>query len=210
MKIKRAARIVGSVGITAILLALPACDTVGNPLEAISGKIPPPDEFQVLNHKPLMMPQTASLPVPRPGEASPLAPDPHRAAKLALLGSGTTVASPASPSAGEQVLLASANAASSSSEIRVQLEQDKIENNTNKPYKPPSLFERLGFGGEKLDESTLLDPAAEAQRLQSEGKVTPVDPNATVEVDEVRPPLVDSQYLSKRPTSPFTDKVPTY
>ena len=46
------------------------------------------------------------------------------------------------------------------------------------------------LGGEKLDESELLDPVAESLRLQREGYLTPVDPNAAAEVEEEVPETV--------------------
>ena len=82
----RAVRIVGPVGLTAMLLALSACGTIGSPLEALGARIPPPDEFRVIARKPLEMPATATLPVPRPGAPSPLDPDPHRDSLQALMG----------------------------------------------------------------------------------------------------------------------------
>ena len=186
MAIKRATRIAAPAGLTAMLLALSACGAIGNPLEALGAKIPPPDEFQVTVRKPLVMPASATLPEPRPGVPSPLDPDPHRDALRALFGtSGSPVVSNIAPSAGEQILLTSANAAAASSEIRVQLEEERIREEAAKPYQPPSLGELLsGRKSEKLDESELLDPVAESQRLQRQGYLTPVDPNAAAEVDE--------------------------
>ena len=72
MAIRRAARIAGPAGLTAMLLALSACGAIGNPLEALGARIPPPDEFQVIVRKPLVMPASATLPEPRPGVPSPL------------------------------------------------------------------------------------------------------------------------------------------
>ena len=205
MMVKRAVRIAGPVGLTAMLLALSACGTIGSPLEALGAKIPPPDEFRVIARKPLEMPATATLPVPRPGAPSPLDPDPHRDALQALMGiSGSPVVTTIEPSAGEQVLLSSANAAAASSEIRVQLEEERIQDEAAKPYAPPSLSELLGMsGGEKLDESELLDPVAESQRLQREGYLTPADPNAAVEEEEEAPELVEPEYPRGRPESPI-------
>ncbi len=196
MMIRRAVRIAGPIGMAALLLALPACGNIGNPLEALGARIPPPDEFQVIARKPLAMPATADLPEPRPGAPSPLDPDPHRDALRALLGTGDSpVVSTIAPSAGEQVLLTSANAAVASSEIRVQLEEERIREEAKKPYQPPSLGELLGGRkGEKLDESELLDPVAESQRLQSEGYVTPVDPNAAAGVEEEERPAQAELY----------------
>ena len=202
MMTRRAVRIAAPIGMTAMMLAVAACDTIGNPLEALGAKIPPPDEFQVIAHKPLVMPTTTTLPVPRPGAASPLDPDPNRDALQALLGtSGSPVVSTVAPSAGEQVLLSSANSAAASSDIRVQLEEEKNQKkNVNKPYEAPSIGAFLGFdGGEKLDESELLDPVAESQRLQNQGHVTPVDPDATAEVEEDGPAPVTTNYPTGRP-----------
>jgi len=205
MMIKKAVRIAGPVGMTAMLLALQACGTIGNPLEAIGAKIPPPDEFQVIARKPLMMPASAALPEPTPGAPSPLDPDPHRDALQALLGTrGSPVVNTIAPSAGEQVLLTSANAAAASSDVRVQLEAEKIAEAENKPYEAPSLGVLLGGKpGEKLDETTLLDPVAESQRLQREGYVTPADPNAIADVDEERVVAPVTNYPTGRPESPF-------
>jgi hypothetical protein len=205
MMIKRAVRIAGPAGLTAMLLALPACGTFGNPLDVLDARIPPPDEFQVIAHKPLVMPASAALPEPRPGAPSPLEPDPHRDAVRALFGTGgSPVVSAIEPSAGEKVLLSSANAAASSSEIRVQLEEDRIQEAAAKPYEPPSVAELLGLSGggsEVLDESELLDPVAESQRLQREGYLTPVDPSAAAEVEGEEIPHIDEvlEYPSGRP-----------
>lgn len=205
MMIKAAVRIAGPAGMAAMMLALQACDTFGSPLEVIGAKIPPPDEFQVIARAPLMMPATTNLPEPRPGAASPLDPDPHRDALRALLGtSGSPVVSTIAPSVGEQVLLNSANAATSSSDIRVQLEEEKIAEKANKPYEAPSIGDLLGGGkDEKLDESTLLDPVAESQRLQRLGNVTPVDPNASAEVDEKLPESEEVTYPTNPPRNTF-------
>jgi hypothetical protein len=205
MMIKRAVRIAGPAGLTAMLLALPACDTIGSPLEAMGARIPPPDEFRVITHKPLVMPVSATLPEPRPGAPSPLDQDPHRAALEALFGAGgSSVVSAIEPSAGELVLLSSANAAATSSGIRELLEEERLQEEAAKPYEPPSLGSFLtGSDGEEIDESELLDPVAESQRLQREGYVTPVDPDAQAEVEEEAPEFVGPEYPTGRPESPI-------
>ena len=205
MMIKEVARIASPLGLVAMVLALSACGSIGNPLEALGAKIPPPDEFQVIASKPLVMPTTAALPEPRPGAPSPLDPRPQSDALQALLGTrGSPVVSTIKPGAGEQILLSSANAAATSSEIRVQLEEDRIQEEAAKPYKAPSLAALFsGRKGEKLDESELLDPVAESQRLQREGYVTPVDPNAAVEVEDEGPAPIDTFYPRGRPQSPI-------
>lgn len=209
MMVNRAVRGAAKAGLAGSLLLMAGCGSLGNPLDAIRGNIAPPDEFQVLAHKPLEMPDSNELPVPRPGAPSPLEPDPHREAIAALLGaSGTPVTSAAMPSAGEQMLLSSANAAAASSEVRVQLEEDKVKAEANKPYQPPSLGELLGGSEEeKVDETQMLDPVAESQRLQREGYRAPSDPEATAEAPESdRREPVQSTYPTGRPQSPI--KVP--
>jgi len=203
MMIKRAVRIAGPAGLTAMLLALPACDTLGSPLEALGARIPPPDEFQVIARKPLVMPVSASLPEPRPGAPSPLDPDPHRDAIEALFGtSGSPVVGAIEPSAGERALLSSANAAAPS-EIRVLLEEERLQEDVAKPYQAPSLSDFFGGGGEQIDESEMLDPVAESQRLQREGYVTPVDPEAAAEVEEEALPRVGESIPTGRPENTF-------
>jgi hypothetical protein len=195
-------------GLAASVLAVAGCGNIGNPIKAQTGEIAPPDEFQVMAHKPLEMPVSTELPEPRPGTPSPLDPDPHRDARAALLGTSSAQAIPAAPvapSAGEQVLLSSANAAAASSEIRVQIESDRAAAEANKPYSPPSLGELLsGSSKKKVDEKEAIDPVAESQRLQREGRQTPSDPQAVAETPESeRPKRVESTSPSGRPQPPI-------
>ena len=189
MMFRKAAGIVAHMGLMAVILVLPACDQIGNPLEAIGARIPPPDEFQVIARKPLMMPAGQALPEPRPGAPSPLDPDPHGDAARALLGtSGSALLSSAVPSAGELILLSSANAAVAAGDIRARLEADRVQEAANKPFEPPSVRELLGIGdAENLDEATLVDPIAEYLRLQREGQLTPADPAAVAATGEAAP-----------------------
>ncbi len=190
----------------AAAVALSGCERVGNPLEALGAKIPPPDEFQVIASKPLQMPPSAALPEPTPGAKSPLAPDPSRDARMALLGSDTSVAgAETAPSAGEQVLLSSANAASASSDIRVQLEEDRRREQAGKEYEPPTLVELLSSKeSPKVDDKDALDPQVEAERLQREGVATPVDPNAEFVEEQPAVQTEISEYPPGRPQTPFT------
>ena len=203
------ARCAGTFLVLAAAIGLSACDRVGNPLEALGAKIPPPDEFQVIASKPLQMPASAALPEPTPGVKSPLAPDPNRDARVALLGTDGTIAGTSSgttPSAGEQVLLSSANAAAASQDIRVQLEDDKRREKAGEKYEPPSLIELLSSKKTaKVDDKDALDPQVEAERLQRDGMSTPVDPNAEF-VEEQKPserPEI-SEYPPGRPQNPFS------
>lgn len=207
MMVRWAARAAAKAGLAALLLATASCSKGGNPLQAVIGEIPPPDEFQVIAREPLRMPASTELPEPRPGAPSPLDPDPRRDAVNALLGaSGAPAATAAEPSAGEQMLLSSANAAAASSDIRVQLEEEKIAAKANKPYQPPTLGQLLSGGEkEKVNEAEMLDPVAESQRLQREGVRTPSDPEAVAETPEAeRREPVRPTYPRGRPQRPFT------
>ena len=198
-------------------LALGACSAVGDPIEAIGGRAPAPDEFMVLPRKPLVVPPTLAagpdLPAPDPGRPSPLEPDPEAAAVAALTGDATTARTAAGEvSAGEASLLTAARASSASPEIRVQLEEERIaaaEAEADAPYEPPTLGEMF-FGSsddeEAPDPEIVLDPIAESQRLQREGVATPNDPLARVPEEEAPRPRVQSQYdttRDRRPTPPI-------
>jgi len=203
----RIARVAGCAAALSALAMIGGCDSIGDPIEAIGARVPPPDEFQVIATKPLQMPPDASLPVPQPGEPSPLEVDPYAEAKTALLGaSGSPVVDTASPSAGEQVLLTSANASAASPEIRVQIDEEKRAADAKKPYEPPTLLELLSFTEkkEKLDEKELLDPQVEAERLQLEGQPAPMDPNPVIEDETARSPTETFVTRGRRPPAPFT------
>lgn len=194
----RTGRRTAGLAALALVLATGGCDTVGNPFEALGAGIPPPDEFQVIQYEPLVVPGSYELPEPQPGARSPRAPDPDRQAKAALLGPGAVAAEAAGPSAGERVLLSSANAASASENIRIELEEERTRAAARDEYEAPLIWELFGFGGddatEDVDESELVDPVAEAERLRRAGIATPVDPEAEAraaeEQETEREPLV--------------------
>ena len=164
-------------------LVVSGCETIGNPLDVLSGKRNAPDEFQVLARKPLRMPGSLDLPEPRLGEASPLEPDPKTDAVIALLGQ-PTAAGGVTGGAGEQALLDAASASARDTEIRRRLEAEEAAYEANKPYEPPTIFELLsGKSDEKHEDA--LNPAAEARRLQTEGVApAPVDPDAQPPAEE--------------------------
>jgi len=186
----------------AVLVAasVAGCSGVGDPLEAIGARVPPPDEFEVIASAPLQMPSSRELPRPRVGEPSPLAPNPQADAARALIGSANRqIVGAGAPSQGEQILLSSANASADSSDIRVQLERERIEDESNKPYEPPSIFELFG-GGDGNADPDAIDPVAESQRLQQTGVRSPSDPAAVApEPEAEKAPPVESYYPRGRP-----------
>ena len=206
MRFGQAARMAGrTAGAMAALALLASCGRLGDPLEAMTGTAPSPDEFQVMHYQPPVVPNSYDLPKPTPGTPSPRAPKPEHEAIVALLGpNAQPVATSSAPSAGEQALLSSAKAASASSDIRVQLKQDKKRAEANKPYEPPTIWELLGFGSstKKIDKSQVVDPDAEAKRLEAEGVPTPVDPNAA------KREAAKAQQKTAESAPPEIDRVP--
>lgn len=188
----------------ALIAGVSGCETLGNPLDVISGDRPTPDEFQVLARKPLKMPGTLDLPEPRLGEASPLEPDPTTDAVVALLGVPSATAAPQA-SAGEQALLSAANASAANSTSSAQLEEAEVRAEANRAFEAPLITDVFGVRDEPVTEDALV-PDAEARRLQTEGvAATPVDPNA------VPPQTASSEEAfdpSSRPTYETDDGKP--
>jgi hypothetical protein len=214
------------------LLGLAGCSS-NDPIKAIGAVPPPPDEFQVVPRKPLVVTASANLPTPVPGMPSPLEPDPYLDAETALAASHQTEAAgeagdseeqeqaislPAtavsvSPSAGEQILLRSANASATRSDIRVQIEADRVAGEESKPYEAPTIVELFAGRDESIDDpDAVLAPIAEAQRLQKEGDWSPSDPEArAVEPDKKDSGGVGLYYSStgdRRPQNKVTYQQP--
>lgn len=199
----------GQAAAALALLALGGCSSFGNPLVVFAQKREAPDEFQVLAREPLRMPTSATLPAPRPGAPSPLEPDPRHEAVVALLGPGAVPAAPAEtePSPGELALLSAADASAAKPGIRKALREDKTHKSSNKPYEPPLLIE-LFTGGDSTPKN-VIDPAAEARRLQREGiAAAPIDPNAEPPVAEEEAPSGQTLYPSTQDRRP-SNKLPS-
>lgn len=175
------------------LTGLSACEQFGNPIDIIGGNRAAPDEFQVLARAPLRMPAARALPEPRLGEPSPLEPDAQAAAVTALLGPDAAAGAAGGPSAGEEALLAAANASANQSEIRVQIAEENVRLEDEKPYEPPTIFELFSGRADPALEDA-IDPAAESRRLQAAGQPAPVDPDDVPEPERARAPSADSDY----------------
>lgn len=176
MKRRMTSRIAIGSMLVAVTIGISGCETIGSPFEALSKKPPSPDEFSVLARKPLKMPPSINLPEPRLGERSALEPNPSQDAIVALLGnSATKQVQPAS--AGESALLSAANAQAEQVAIRRVLEEETLSEDTSQPYEPPTIAELFLGDDDGPDPETLINPAAEARRLQAEGvAAAPIDP----------------------------------
>lgn len=173
----RNARLIRFSALVLMVPMIAACDAITGPLDAITSKPPAPDEFAVLSRKPLQMPSSVSLPEPRLGEKSALEPDPANDAIVALLGQ-SAVSGTQPASRGETALLSAANAASEQVEIRRILEEETRAAEEDQPYAPPNILDLFGSDGERVDPGTLINPGAEARRLQADGvAAAPIDPS---------------------------------
>lgn len=166
------------------LLALSGCDSIGNPFEVLAAKRPAPDEFQVISRASLRMPVSADLPEPQLGSPSPLDPAPQRQAMAALLGQPAQSAAGGQRSAGEQALLAAADASASDPEIRATLESD--QRNRRDSDEIPYIWELFGSKN-SIRREDMIDPRTEARRLQGEGVASaPIDPDDRIIETETR------------------------
>jgi hypothetical protein len=202
-----------TVGVLGMAMLVGGCGTFGNPLDAIRAKKAAPDAFQVVARKDLRMPGTlrpATLPVPRPGESSPLEPNPQADAINALTGRQSIVTEmPSTNVSRGETLLLSAVEAQPEPEIRAQLTRENAERATNEPYEPPSILELVAGRTETVDPETVVDGTAEAKRLQAAGVRTPFDPNAVAEVEREQPQGVTSYYDSTRNRGPVRNRLPS-
>ena len=139
-----------------------------------------PDEFQVVSQAPLSMPPDYNLPTPTPGAPRPQEGSPQVAAENALLANSTAGApsgeTATSESSGEQALLQTAGATGADPNIRTEVNQEAAAETAASK----SLLDRLVFWREPEPAGTIVDPAAEQQRLQQNAALgQPVTTGAT-------------------------------
>lgn len=173
----------GAALAAAVVAALSGC-SVGSK-DALGLRAAPPDEFMVVERRPLMRPASmVSLPLPRPGAPSPLEPDPQRDAQAALAGvappppdfatQSAAAQAPAAPqSAAEQALLAGTGPADPA--IRETLAQEVFV--PERRFGLDTLF-GVRIVQDPRDEARRVQPTPEAERLRAEGLPTPVQPPA--------------------------------
>jgi hypothetical protein len=161
------------IGLVAVgsLLALSGCG--GGVRQALGMTKHSPDEFMTVAHAPLSMPPDYSLRPPQPGAPRPQEGTAAEQAQTALYanngGMAPTYASAyeasndVAQSSGEVALLQNAGAAGVDPGIRAQIDNEtaaQIE-------RDKSVIERLVFWRAPAEAyGTVIDPAAEAQRLQ--------------------------------------------
>ena len=158
-----------SLGAIGLLLAVSGCG--GQVRQALGMTKQSPDEFQVVAHAPLTLPPDYNLRPPEPGAPRPQEGTAAQQAQTALYSNsdGSSMSTGAfdapvetAQSGGEVALLQSAGAAGIDPGIRAQIDAEtaaQIE-------RDQTLIERLVFWRTPEPYGTLVDPAAEAKRLQ--------------------------------------------
>lgn len=126
-----------------------------------------PDEFAVMQRAPLVVPQDLSaLPLPNPGAPRPMETPATVQAKAALLGDAFNSSFSHESSNVESVLLQKAGASQTQSSIRsVVNRESKEEVKDNRPV----IKRLMGLGSDERP-ATVVDPVAEAQRIQEAKK----------------------------------------
>jgi hypothetical protein len=162
----------------AAILLLGGCDTTIQ--EQLGLRRTGPDEFQVIRREPLTMPPSlAELPPPRPGAPALSEARPSEEARQVLLGNATVIGAgntadgsmeavevPVTP--GQQALLDETGEIPADPDIRRTLEQE--EQDATSISTRTFLFIASWQRDQPEDEPGLvLDPVAEAQRLQQAG-----------------------------------------
>ena len=172
----------------ALSLALGGCEDVRS---ALGVEKTSPDEFSVITHAPLSMPPDYALRPPRPGTARPQDETAQAMAKSAI--TGTPVASSATASAAgtnsaEGKFLQQAGATNVDPNIREQVDQETASLN----QQSNSFVDRLIFWRETPPPGQVVDPAAEAKRLQENAALgKPVTTGTTPVIVRRKPALLE-------------------
>ena len=127
----------------------------------------PPDEFRVVSRAPLEVPDSFTLPPPSPGAPRPQEPTMTGRAASVVFGSGLPAEGGGTPArtgagSGEAQLLARAGADAARPDIRATVNREaaaRIEDER-------SWIDSLIFWRDPLPPGTVVNPAAEAQRLR--------------------------------------------
>lgn len=123
-----------------------------------------PDEFAVVKRAPLEMPPDYTLRAPRPGVARPQEQNPSETAKQAVFGAPTDTGAGFTKS--EAAFLDQAGAFNSQPNIREAIDQETAAMAPKQQTVAKRLL-NIGKDENKEPATTVVDPAAEAQRLRT-------------------------------------------
>lgn len=142
------------------LMALTVTAGCSNAKKQLGLERNPPDEFAVVKRAPLEMPPEYGLRPPTPGASRPQEQATTDMAREAILGSGTPQQSGLTK--GEAALLTSANAISNP-QIRATVDEEAAN---ARDENEPVVKKLLNIGRDSQPPAKVVDPQAEAQRLQ--------------------------------------------
>lgn len=150
------------VSLLAATVLCSGCDTIKEELGLTRHT---PDEFSVMQRAPLELPvDFNSLPTPTPGAPRPQETSAVKQAQEAVLGTEKPVSETASKS--ENLLLNKVGATTADASIRRQLAKDaEVESKDNR-----AVVKRILNLGDGVAPATVVDPAAEAKRIQDAKK----------------------------------------
>lgn len=157
-------RLVPLCGLLAATVALSGCSGAGR---VFGLERTPPDEFAVMSRAPLTLPPEYNLRPPRPGAPRPQEAAAPTRAGTTLFGQAPGIGLPAGVSAGEGALLAQAGATDADPEIRQVVDREA----TDLLRADRSFVDSLLFWREPEAPGDVIDPQAEARRLQSNAAV---------------------------------------
>jgi hypothetical protein len=167
--------------LTASLLATSGCSSVK---EALGQGKRSPDEFAVYSRKPLSVPPNFDLRPPADTGARPVSDNPVADARSALLGapapaSGSAPTAVAGGSAGTMALLDRTGSLRADPRIRSQVNEES----TILADADQTMTERLMFWRTPTEYGSVVDPVAEARRIQENqalGKPVTAGPTPTI------------------------------
>lgn len=172
------------VAVAAAALAATGCSGLAESIGL--SRRSPPDEFQIVTNAPLSVPPDFTLRPPAPGEPSPQGTSATSQARAAITGSPGTATD--GVTAGEQALLASADAVGVDPGIRATIDRearilDEEEGGTG-------LADFLLFWRDSPQPGTVVDASAEAARIrenQAEGRPINAGETPVIERDSGGP-----------------------
>jgi hypothetical protein len=143
-------------------------------LRTVGLRQPPPDEFLVVERRPLTLPTNLSdLPPPDPGGRNIVDPHPREEVSALLNGAGTPVPASGALSPGETAFVAAAGGDGVDPAIRATLAAEDVALREVRRYALQTLFGQRTYDPYREE---LLDPFVETGRLRAAGVQTPAAP----------------------------------
>lgn len=152
-----------------------------------------PDEFAVYQRAPLSVPPEFQLRAPAPGEERPQDVNPRDEAQQAITGSGSGGRQPAAGeiTPGTEALLRNANALDVDPSIRATVNRET----TMLAEESKTFTDRLMFWNASSDPAAVVDPGAEAKRIQQNQALgDPITRGDTPTIEKKRKGLLEDLF----------------